>query len=764
MTAQVIFDNWTIYWDEAAGSNSGYKQLRWTGSVGSTTINDLYSQVMHFVNDPSTALAVSASAVTTPMRAVTPTVYEIGSFDAGDDEPWFIDPESIKHLTGGALTTIGWTRNPLIGDGTGTVGIIKIAYSVGGGTDLASSDVGRTIADGTNGDSGRLLYFETNGSNGTMWIRPDSNTAADNWDNSPSNTNIDVTGGTGANLTQSSAATTGENIWSNIFTLGTISDHTRLYIAQDNTLIDNSEDSGADAWWGDGQIDVLILTTEQDVLIDNGWLTVYARQYSESYSHFITDVSAGGRTPIPLSTVEDRNNTSGIRTLNVSSASTAFTVDERIFGASSGAIAIVTANTGDPSTSIEYYLVGDLTDFTDTETLIRENSSTNGTVNGTPAATGPANYSDVTITFGLNTTFDIDGDTTNEDYSVVINCNNRPLSEVYERLKYITRRGETSSLDGIQGQQYIGIDNRVDYTSITGTIADGSTVTQLLSDGSTLTAEVVAHNTTDDYVMLRDTRGGTLETGTGAANLQIDGSNFITMSSGATVEVVSPIVVSPFAIFAGGTMFTARGVVLDNVPTADKNNYFVIDNGGTQRAEPATTTFEITNARAGTEIRLYTDDGTRTELGTGIEDSIETVTAFTVVNGGSGYTNGDTLTVNGGTGTSAQGTATVSAGVVTSIAVSNAGSYTARPAEVNQNEMTGGTGTGVTARIDFASTPFTFSYDYQNDDPFNGADVAAYAVVHNINHPYIFLDNITLSNVDQSIPVQQQTERVYRNP
>ena len=59
----------------------------------------------------------------------------------------------------------------------------------------------------------------------------------------------------------------------------------------------------------------------------------------------------------------------------------------------------------------------------------------------------------------LKRTFDLAEDDTGESYSIIIDGAGRVLPQIYERLKYITRRGETTEiLNSIEGQQYIGTD------------------------------------------------------------------------------------------------------------------------------------------------------------------------------------------------------------------------------------------------------------------------------------------------------------------
>jgi hypothetical protein len=144
--SQAILTNWTIYFaSDAPAASSGYKQIKWTGGGGpetnTNTVNELYSELLHWFSIPGNNTADR----TTPMRAVTPTVYQLGGFDAGDLEPWFIDETSMQHLTGGSIQTVNWTRVT----GTNTnAGIVKVPYTVSGSA-FVDSDIGRAIVNGT---------------------------------------------------------------------------------------------------------------------------------------------------------------------------------------------------------------------------------------------------------------------------------------------------------------------------------------------------------------------------------------------------------------------------------------------------------------------------------------------------------------------------------------------------------------------------------------------------------------------------------------
>ena len=681
MATDVILTDWTIHYDTAAGPTTGFKQLKWTGTTGSTDINILYSEVIHFFNDPATQTFVDDFQNTTPMNSVTPTEYEIGKFDAGDPDPWFIDEESIKHITGGSLKSVGWTRT------TGTdTGIVRIAYTLG--TEFVKSDVGRAVT--TTGDSatGRLLHFDDVA--GIAWIRPTDNTATHDWATAGT---VSATGGTGS-VTQVGAATTGEYIWANLFTLGTVKAGTQLYMSQSDALILNALNpihSTTAAWWGTDQIDVLILVSYQAVLIDSGLLTVYGRDYGDLYDHFQIDASAGGRNPVPLSITADSNN-------NVTQAT--------------------------------------------------------------------ANGYGVTFAYSANNVQDISDGGGNQPYDVTVNCNARTVQEVYEAFKEHTRLGETGDIDtagsevAIAGEQYKGQEIQLEYTLGTtftlpasGTLVTGGT--------SGATGELIGQDNVGTlFINLSNVKG------------VFQASETVTQSpgagSGTVVSVTSSTLQksSPLGVFAGGKLLCARGVFLTNLGASQGQLYEVIDNNGVTRTEPVTRTFQVIGVKAGSEIRMYTDDGLRTEITStesptpGIENSTEFLNAAgdaTLVSGGTGYFVGDILTMTLGTGTAIQLTvATVSGSTILTVTLTNGGLYTVTPTKSTHTNggQGGGTGTNASFTFSFTSTPFIFTYTY-------AADVAAYVQIMHTAHPYIKLSNVTLADADQTIPVSQATDRTY---
>lgn len=82
--------------------------------------------------------------------------------------------------------------------------------------------------------------------------------------------------------------------------------------------------------------------------------------------------------------------------------------------------------------------------------LATSNDLNNQTAGGTVAA---APYSGITVTFD-SPSFDFNQDGSTEPYTATVNCNGLTMLQVYERLKYITRIGETATINGVQGQFY----------------------------------------------------------------------------------------------------------------------------------------------------------------------------------------------------------------------------------------------------------------------------------------------------------------------
>lgn len=99
----------------------------------------------------------------------------------------------------------------------------------------------------------------------------------------------------------------GDDIWANIYTLGTIESGLHLYVVQDGSKITD--------YWADGHIDILVKVQADGTSIGDGDLKICANDYGKLYDHFPINVANGGRNAIPIATSPDLNNTTAIATV-----------------------------------------------------------------------------------------------------------------------------------------------------------------------------------------------------------------------------------------------------------------------------------------------------------------------------------------------------------------------------------------------------------------------------------------------------------------
>ncbi len=607
MSTTILGGDFTIYFlDE-----NRQKRIEWTGSAtGTRTANELYSALMDLFDES----AQMDDGI--PMSAETPVEYTLGSIDAGDLDPWYIAYEAMEHVTGGAIKTQGWTHT----DGVDT-GIMVVPVTSVGRT-IVTADIGQDVTHAA-GDAGTLLDIIDLGlTNDFLIIRPDTNAVGNSFDS----TSGTITSARGAfTATQAAAGTTGEQIWANFYSVtpieadthvylyqGLVSDATRARIA---SIGDQTQD-----WWSEGAFDRCIyirdFTAASAPIIDGGFATAFVRKGNTLYDSFELQASntSGGRNPIPLSSSNDLNNTTGYKSITTTAVGTDdFTVGDEITGVTSGARAVITLIDGSsPTYTFHYYLLGDpQTDFqTAAETITNVDATGSATKDGiAPANQGPAlstwftNNVTPAVSFG-NVTVDVNDDGTAEGYGISIDCNQNPLTEVYEWLKYITRNGETSTgnTDGVEGEQYEGATVYLAYTGTVagGTIVEGDDVTQA-STGAT--GVVISHDTTLKQILLRNTRGAF-----NTANLVTSNDNTGAITPDGSATTFTPNKQSPFGTLAGGTFFGARGVVItDYVIGTNENSFQLVDNTGTVRARPQAYTITVSNLVGGAETSAVSD-------------------------------------------------------------------------------------------------------------------------------------------------------------
>ena len=556
------------------------RRITYTGTFSNNiaptryTVNELYSYLQDTFDEP----AQMDDPV--PMSAQTPTQYTLIN-------RWFMDDETVKALYSGSIQTSNWTYSA-----SAQAGITQLWYSTGSPT---SGDIGTTITDSTTSATGVILAVDT--TRKIVWVR---NTNGTQFGAGNSTTGVVMTLEADSGAQQ--GVRSGETVWTNAYSVGTIQNRAEIYLAQENEWHGGGTTpvlTKLTSWWDTdtdftastngvsaGHIDVLVKVRDAGVWIDDlgagsaGRVAAYVRQGGTVYSHF-EFLGAVGNYVIPFASTGYDINVNGFYSIGTGAFSHTPIVGEVITGVTSGAKAIVTAYVTD--TSIEYQLLGkDLTDFQSGEVIQDPDTNTIATTSGTSSAANGATVSGVTVTFSA-TTADVDQDGSNESYACTVNCNSNSLSDVYEYLMYLTRRGSTSNLlpepgAGFEDAEfYRGIgDQYITLSAVGVALTEGQTVTN-----GTATGELVATDNSS-WMVLTNVKG----TFAASDTVTDEGSGSVTV--GTTIENLVDVNSAPFGTFAGGRFFVARGVLLTNVPAADNNNWQTSTVAGVAKQPPTT--------------------------------------------------------------------------------------------------------------------------------------------------------------------------------
>ena len=634
-TLAILNDDWEILFaDETVGSGTtGMRMIRRAAGASTTiyTTLQLYSAIADAADE------FQAMGFRNPMLPVTPNAFTM-------ENKYFIPRSSTEWLKEGTISADwGYTALP---DTSGN-GVVCVEWS--GGTGPASTDVGRLITQGDSGDTGTLLDYETlpDGTTTVVWIRPDDSTptTGDVFDGTGT---LIVSGGT-MSATSSSNALIGSTRYTAFQAIGSVPQGSEVYVYQNRNKMTDWE--GNFQWWATdpnvslGIISVLVRThlnaaglTATDGIADAD-LEVFARRYTSLYDNFRLNVAGGGFSALPLASSPDINNTTGYQTFTGSAGSGTFNVGNGIYVGSSwgavdakkGILTAVSGTTGAPV--LEYYLVGDLSDFVNSDSVKEYVFSTQadgdatctagtpGVNSGGPTDTTAGEGGNVTLSVG-HTTSDFDGDGTAEPWSITVNAQtNIPVAKVYERLKYVTRRGAPNTdLFGagvnIPGESYRGLEALYYTVSHSASLTEGDDLTQ--STGGAWTGRLIGSNQTgagqsvlQSYITTTDGQTS-LESLVDADVVDDETSDQATIDTGgaggASLSISSPKA-SPFGTFTGSVIFGAQGVLFSGIDT-DPQAYTLTDDLGTLRPPPNTVTILVDNTAAGDRVLVARDTGT----------------------------------------------------------------------------------------------------------------------------------------------------------
>lgn len=562
-----IGDDWTI--------DTVLKRIYHSAGTTVYSVNELYSWLMDtfdeqaYMDDP------------TPMSASTPTEYSMIN-------GWFIDDESIKYLDGGAIDTSGWLDE-----------IRVLEFQESGYVDCVASDIGKVATGETTGDEGYLLAYDN--TLRKWWIRMLA--ADDLFDVSEV---VNIAGGTGSGTTVS-ASTTGENLYANVYTLGTIEAGTQIYIFQAGEKITS--------WWGTGHIDVLIKVKEMGTEIDGAVITVFARVYTDLYDHYEIDLTVGGRNAVPLATFNDPDNQTAIGTV-------ANYIDLIRIAWVHGTLDY-DGKTGD-DVGVWFVLYGSTSGATgfclDEPPAGATGTITLGSIKGTFVDNDPLElcsqlaFDALTgeFTEGLTVTGGTSGATGvirriewMQDGTVGI-LHITDVTGTWQDNETVTDTATGSATTNIP----TGLVTNTFSADANGTLTASATMDKDIGDGAGLQPynviiDLNGRYVTEVYEFVKAIcrRTSVFECITQDQGL-LDGEEYIIAYTGYVPKKASPL-----GTFAGGVFFGARGVWIEDMHTDDVRNYQLIDANAVTRDPPNLQSYTVTALEVGDRVAIFPTTG-----------------------------------------------------------------------------------------------------------------------------------------------------------
>lgn len=192
-------------------------------------------------------------------------------------------------------------------------------------------------------------------------------------------------------------------------------------------------------------------------------------------------------------------------------------------------------------------------------------------LNNNTAAGTVANYTDVTNTEGYRG-IDASGDGSNEFYYSDWEFGARSVNQFYERLKWLTREGSSSTLYGLNGELFRGITHEIDVDTPTGTFSavepvswSGGTGQMLAINSPTAATKMwmqllTGVPPTDGQTITGSTSSATVDVNTTVTERAIS-TPFVGVSTGAAI-------IGAFGLGIGADDLTASDLVFDLTNTS----------------------------------------------------------------------------------------------------------------------------------------------------------------------------------------------------
>jgi hypothetical protein len=189
--------------------------------------------------------------------------------------------------------------------------------------------------------------------------------------------------------------------------------------------------------------------------------------------------------------------------------------------------------------------------------------------NQTPAAT-VATWTDITnTTVGYNG-IDVNNDGTDEFFYSEWNRSTRSINDLYERMKYLTRRGETALFYGIQGQLFRGITHEIVVDNPSGTFNAVEPVSWATGTGQMLAINSVTAPTKMWIQLL---------TGVAPIDNQVITGNTSSATCQVNVTVTERNISTPFCgLSTGSSLIGAYGFGVEALDLSASDKVFDLDN------------------------------------------------------------------------------------------------------------------------------------------------------------------------------------------
>jgi hypothetical protein len=225
-------------------------------------------------------------------------------------------------------------------------------------------------------------------------------------------------------------------------------------------------------------------------------------------------------------------------------------------------------------------------------------------LNNTTASGTVATWTTITnVTSGFNL-IDVNQDATDEEYYSEWNRDTYSINQFYERMKYLSRNGETGTMYGIPGEIFRGITHSIDIGTPTGgTFVEGGGTNLSWGSGATAgSGKILANDTTDHILYIQ------LLTGVVPGNSVTVTQGAVSATTAGSNAVAEKPLSAPFCgASTGSSLVGAYGFSLEYADLAVNDKITALD--GTTRQPPNNVSFTVNGVLSGYRVLVGPEDG-----------------------------------------------------------------------------------------------------------------------------------------------------------